>query len=85
MSDHSPSRAGTDVRKTVTDRWLSVLQQDEELEDYTFFELGGTSIAASQLILQLSRDFGQRIPLTALTENPTLRQFRDHLTLLVPA
>ncbi|MFE4857469.1 acyl carrier protein [Streptomyces sp. NPDC056670] len=69
----------TNVRKTVTERWLAALEQDEELEDYTFFELGGTSFTASTLILQLSRDFGQRIPLSVLTENPTLGQFRAHL------
>ncbi|GGV42879.1 acyl carrier protein [Streptomyces spectabilis] len=78
-----PSPALPDVAQTVTARWMAVLQQDEELEDYTFFELGGTSIAASQLILQLGRDFGQRIPLTALTNHPTLRQFRDHLVQIV--
>ncbi|MER5521316.1 acyl carrier protein [Streptomyces sp. NPDC002763] len=69
----------THVRRTVTERWLAALEQDEELEDYTFFELGGTSLTASTLILQLSRDFGQRIPLSALMENPTLGQFRAYL------
>ncbi|MFF4806484.1 phosphopantetheine-binding protein [Streptomyces sp. NPDC001351] len=78
-----PSTAASDIRRTVTDRWNAVLQQDEELEDYTFFELGGTSIAASQLILQLSRDFGQRIPLSALTENPTLAKFCDRLEVIL--
>ncbi len=68
-----------DVLKIVTERWLAVLQQDEELEDYTFFELGGTSIAASRLIVELGRDFGRRIPLSALTEHPTLSRFREHL------
>ncbi|CAK7286901.1 acyl carrier protein [Streptomyces sp. RM1] len=78
-----PSLAAADVRRIVTERWMAVLQQDEELEDYTFFELGGTSIAASQLILQLGRDLGQRIPLAALGDHPTLGQFRDHLAGLI--
>lgn len=69
----------TSVWQTVTERWLTVLEQDEELEDYTFLELGGTSLTANTLILELSRDLGQRIPLSALTENPTLGQFRAHL------
>ena len=74
-----PPPAVPDVAHLVTTRWMEALQQDEELEDYTFFELGGTSIAASQLVIQLSRDLGRRVRLAALTSNPTLREFRDHL------
>ncbi|GAB2695059.1 phosphopantetheine-binding protein [Kitasatospora kifunensis] len=65
--------------RIITDRWCAILQESEEYEDYTFFELGGTSVAASHLVLQLWMEFGFRVPLSALFENPTLRQFRDHM------
>ncbi|WP_157856168.1 acyl carrier protein [Actinacidiphila yeochonensis] len=88
VEEHDPLNGtegglSAEARRVVTERWCAILQQGEETEDYTFFELGGTSVVASQLILQLSRELDCRIPLSALFEHPTLREFRDHLATIL--
>ncbi len=71
--------ARADCARTVSTRWRESLMQDGDLEDYSYFELGGTSVSAARLLVKLSHEFGYVIPLPALYENPSLRQFRNHL------
>ncbi len=47
-----------------------------ELDDFgirdSFFDLGGDSLSAVQVFLEIERRFGQDLPLSLLVENPTI-------------
>ncbi|MEU6259185.1 acyl carrier protein [Streptomyces sp. NPDC047043] len=79
MSSSSAQGVGSYAHRIVTDHWRDTLQLDGDYEDYTFYELGGTSLTAAQLVLALGRELGCRISVQAVADNPTLRQFRAHV------
>ncbi|QHC31833.1 acyl carrier protein [Streptomyces sp. HF10] len=79
MSSSAARGSGSDVDRIVTGHWRDTLQLDDDYEDYTFYELGGTSLTAAQLVLTLGRELGCRISVQAVADNPTLRQFRAHV------
>jgi amino acid adenylation domain-containing protein len=45
----------------------------------SFFDLGGRSILAARLFMQISREFGEDVPLAALFESPTIEQLAKRL------
>lgn len=65
-----------DPSQVIAERWRAILEQEEIEEDHTFFELGGTSMTGTQLVVELSQELGLEIPLSAIYEYPTLHQFR---------
>lgn len=73
----------SNISQIITSHWCAILQQTDVNEDYTFFELGGTSITFAQLVVDLSRELGCEIELAIIFEHPTLRQFRQHVTAAV--
>ncbi|MFJ8493720.1 acyl carrier protein [Streptomyces sp. NPDC094038] len=79
MSNSSARGVGSHAHRIVTDQWRDILQLDDDYEDYTFYELGGTSLTAAQLVLALGRELGRRISVQAVADNPTLREFRAHV------
>jgi len=48
------------------------------IED-NFFELGGHSLLAARLMAELEREFGQRLPLVTVFENPTVARLAEAL------
>ena len=55
--------------------WRAVLREDEIGASDDFFELGGNSLLAMQVIVRVRRRFGIDIPIRALFDNPTLAGF----------
>jgi acyl carrier protein len=52
----------TSVRSTVVEAFRDVLGDDETVEvDSDFFELGGNSILAAQLVARLRRELGVKL------------------------
>jgi len=45
----------------------------------SFFDLGGRSILAARLFMQISREFGEDVPLAALFDAPTIEQLANRL------
>jgi malonyl CoA-acyl carrier protein transacylase/thioesterase domain-containing protein/acyl carrier protein len=58
--------------------WAEILQHEAVDSDDDFFELGGNSLLAVNLFARIEREFGVKLPFSALLEAPTLGQL-SHL------
>ncbi len=70
----APSRPRTDLEKLVATVWQDCLgvAQVEVADD--FFQLGGHSLIAVQVMARLAQETGQRLPLATLFEHPTVEK-----------
>jgi acyl-CoA synthetase (AMP-forming)/AMP-acid ligase II/acyl carrier protein len=75
-------RSSTDKREAIDDDqilealraiWEEVLGQRATRPDATFFELGGDSLLATQLVSRVNSKMGVALPIRALFEEPTLQ------------
>jgi|GEM_PF-1483968 len=57
-----------------------LLQTDEVAEDDNFFDLGGTSVLALRLLLELDKRYGVRLSLLDVMYNPTPEGLAAKLT-----
>ena len=55
--------------------WCAVLTKDKIGIRDNFFDLGGHSLLAARLMHRIEQTFGQRLPLAALLQAPTVEQF----------
>lgn len=69
-----PSRPRTDLEQLVATTWQDCLgvAQVEVTDD--FFQLGGHSLIAVQVMARLAQETGQRLPLATLFEHPTVEK-----------
>ena len=70
----SKSRASTDTEKILTGIWQQILKVDDIDIDESFFELGGQSLMATQLIGSISDCFSIDLTLRDIFENPSIAQ-----------
>ena len=70
----------TEVEEVLAQLWASLLRFEPIGIKDDFFELGGTSLLAVDLVVQINRQFGQRLALTALIEAPTVEQLACFVT-----
>ncbi|WP_131809568.1 alpha/beta fold hydrolase, partial [Mycolicibacterium iranicum] len=74
-------RAPRDEREVVLARlFAEVLEVDRVGIDDSFFDLGGHSLSAAQLIARTKADLGRELPLRALFEAPTVAALSEWLT-----
>lgn len=71
--------ARTDVERMVADIWAKHLNLDRVDVFTNFFDLGGHSLIAVKIMIDLERKTGQRLPLASLFTYPTV----EKLTLLL--
>jgi acyl carrier protein len=62
----------TDLERTLCELWEGVLGAGKIGVDDDFFELGGNSLVAVQLIAQVRKAVGIRLPMRSLFEAPTI-------------
>jgi acyl carrier protein len=62
----------TAVEQTVADIWVDVLGLKRVSVDDDFFDLGGHSLKATQVVSRLRAALGMDVPLSALFETPTV-------------
>lgn len=72
---HEAALATMPVNADVADIWRTVLREDEIKATDDFFDLGGNSLLAMQVIVRVRRRFGIDIPIRALFDHPTLAGF----------
>lgn len=69
----SPPRTATE--KIVADIWANVLGLPQVGATDNFFQLGGHSLLATKAVSQIKQTFKLEVPLLALFESPTVREF----------
>ncbi|HEY4312213.1 MAG TPA: AMP-binding protein [Pirellulales bacterium] len=66
-----------DLEREIADVWCEVLGLDRVSVMDRFFDLGGTSLLATQLINRLAPTLGANIPLSELFDRPTIAQLAE--------
>jgi phthiocerol/phenolphthiocerol synthesis type-I polyketide synthase E len=72
LSDMESDRPASDIEKTVAVLFAEVLGVDGISRHDSFFELGGDSLIASQLVERLRDTFSAPLPLASVFEAPTV-------------
>jgi len=89
LTERISLEATVNVRSSVCDQqllsiWCSVLQQVTDKHDLNmdvnFFEIGGHSLKAIQLLKKIQEQLGVKIPLKDFFKNPTLALLNDHVS-----
>lgn len=60
------------IEFSLIEIWQDILKMDGIGTQHNFFELGGDSLLAANLLVDVERKFGRQIPLTALFAAPTV-------------
>jgi len=68
-----------ELEKQLTKIWAAVLSKDSIGIRDNFFDLGGHSLLAARLMHRIEQMLGQRLPLAALLQAPTVEQFASLL------
>ena len=80
-----PTSARTPTEELLHGQWRELLGIDEVGVDEDFFQLGGHSLMAMQLISRIRRATGKDLPISALLEGSTVRQLARRLDGLTQA
>lgn len=67
-------QTGNPLEQRLAQLWCSVLGVPTVTVDANFFEIGGHSLLAVRLLTRIESEFGHRLSLTLLFENPTIAQ-----------
>jgi len=74
-SDRKPFQLpSTETEKKLATLWTKILAIDRVGRHDNFFSLGGTSINAASLFVEIEQVFHKRLPLSSLLQAPTLKQ-----------
>ncbi|ANH80020.1 hypothetical protein A8C56_02625 [Niabella ginsenosidivorans] len=65
--------AVTDTEKSLVDIWQKYLGIEQPGIDDDFFDLGGHSIIAVQIMVQIEKQMGRLLPISAFFKHPTIR------------
>jgi amino acid adenylation domain-containing protein len=63
-----------EIETRMAQIWATILGKDRIGIRDNFFELGGHSLLAARLMHRIEQAFGQRLPLAALLQSPTIEQ-----------
>lgn len=70
-------------QESLADIWQGLLGQERISQDSNFFELGGSSLIASQLLARIEEQFEVELPLTDVFQTPRLDELAEKINLLV--
>ena len=73
MLPGAPEKPTTDTEVRLLALWQELLNIDGLGVEDDYFALGGTSLLATRLIVEIERRFGVKLRLTAILESPTVR------------
>ena len=63
----------TNTESIVSKIWAEVLSRPDVPPDANFFELGGSSLQATRIVVQVEDTFSVQIQISLLAERPTIR------------
>ena len=69
----------TDLEKLVAGIWQEIVGTEKIGIDDSFFDIGGHSLLAMQVMSQLSDSLETEIPLRIIFEHPTIRQLSSEI------
>lgn len=72
---YAEQRSGTEEQ--VTDIWKEALKLSKVGIHDDFFELGGKSLPAIRILMQIKRTFGVEVPVSSFFANPTIAQLAE--------
>ncbi len=72
--DGAPAKPGDAVQARLLDIWRQVLGREKIGIGDNFFNLGGQSLKATQVVSRIRREFGVDIAWSSLFEQPTVRE-----------
>lgn len=70
----------TKQQSLIKTMWETVLKHPDINPDEDFFELGGSSLQAIQLINMLNRQYEKNIGIEVIFDNPTVKQLADKIS-----
>jgi FkbH-like protein len=70
------------TEKQLAELWAGVLALDMVGIEDNFFDLGGGSLLAAQLLAQINKDFNLHLPIQSIFEAPTVALFARHVETL---
>ncbi|HEY1961748.1 MAG TPA: alpha/beta fold hydrolase [Rhizomicrobium sp.] len=74
MQIPSDRRAGNDRLDLLLGLWRCVLQTEDVALDSNFFDLGGDSLLAVTLLMEIERTTGRHLPITAIYDAQTVAE-----------
>jgi acyl carrier protein len=81
-SDRSASEASSgatsrelELSRLLIEIWSEVLETDDLSVEDNFFQLGGTSLDAMEIVTRIKKSLGIIVFVTAIFEAPTIREF----------
>jgi amino acid adenylation domain-containing protein len=77
--EDGPQTPVSPTEELVAGVWLDVLGASRVLPDDNFFNLGGHSLMATQVVSRIRRVFGCEIALRTLFEKQTVRELAEHI------
>lgn len=73
------SRANYTLEEVLCQIWSDVLGYEQISQDDDFFELGGNSLTALQVIAAIEKSLQQKLPLQLFMEKSTIKELSKHL------
>ncbi|SFJ64597.1 non-ribosomal peptide synthetase [Thermoflavimicrobium dichotomicum] len=77
LQSEESAQASTPIEEIVAGIWHEVLRVPQVAVRQNFFELGGNSLLATQVIARLNQAFAIDLPLRVLFEKPTVRELSE--------
>lgn len=74
-----PRRPASNIERQLLEMWEELLCIDGLGVEDDYFALGGTSLIAARLFAEIVRQFGVKLPLTAILGAPTVRALASEL------
>ena len=75
----SPPHDGRSRQQRIAEAWEEVLGREQIGFHDNFFDLGGNSLSALQLVGKLAKDLALQVPILSLFEAPTIAALTSHL------
>jgi amino acid adenylation domain-containing protein len=79
-TDGGTAAARTPVEKTLFGIWKDILNLDQFSTEDSFFDLGGDSLRVVELTILIEKEFGQRLPVSALIQHDTIAKLAELLS-----
>lgn len=78
-NDQQGNPSNESLEKELLKMWRRALDQDQLTIDDDFFELGGDSLLATKLLLQIEQLTGKKLPTSLIFETGTIRELLKRL------